>query len=506
MKFWILKGICVLLTLSYSMQAQSNIKSYHSPVVYEIFIQSFCDSNGDGIGDLNGIYSKLDYLRDLGITTIWLTPFHPSPSYHKYDVSDYRAVHKDYGTMADLQKLIFGVHQRNMKIMMDLVINHTSAEHPWFKASSSSPTDPHRNYYVWKDYEEVKDELEKKKTTFDSDNLTQWHEWPGQSERYYGFFWKGMPDLNFDHPEVRKEVYDVAKFWIDKGFDGFRMDAARHIYPDDQLEDTKAFWGEFKQVVESYKPDIEIVGEVWAEPEVLAYLFSSLPALFNFELSKSIRESIISKNADQLVTTIKEIQSVYPVLDTTLRDAILLSNHDMNRIGSELNGNTEQLKLAASILLSYPGTPYIYYGEELGMLGKKPDEGIREPFLWDSTVWNKKWWHEIEHTVEGKIEPLDKQIKNSASLFNHYKTWLKWRKDYKLGDARITSIQSPYPGVIKMDLLTRRKENIRIYHNLNDTFIVIPVDKGNTIILPATIKNKAGEIRLEKYQSGIVKL
>ena len=229
-----------LFSIVPSLKAQVSISS--NDIVYEVYIQSFCDSNGDGIGDLPGLISKLDYIQDLGANTIWMMPLHPSPSYHKYDVIDYYSIDPTFGTMADMDLLIAEATKRKMKIILDLVINHTSSEHPWFIASRSSPDSPYRDYYVWKDFDSVKDEIHKKTTTFDSDNLTQWHEWEGQEDRYYGFFWKGMPDLNFDYAPVREEIYKIGKFWIDKGVDGFRLDAAKHIYPDDRFNDTRSFW------------------------------------------------------------------------------------------------------------------------------------------------------------------------------------------------------------------------------------------------------------------------
>jgi glycosidase len=225
--------IYFFLVFIFSLSCQKKIKT-DTPdpmIVYEVFIQSFRDSNHDGIGDIPGLISKLDYIRDLGATAIWIMPVHPSPSYHKYDITDYYAIHPDYGTMPDLEHLISEVHRRHMKLIMDLVINHTSSEHPWFVASASSPDNPYHDYYVWRDFASVQDEINKKTTTFDSDNLTQWHKWKDAEDHYYGFFWKGMPDLNFDNPAVRQEVFKIGKFWLNKGIDGFRMDAARHIFP-----------------------------------------------------------------------------------------------------------------------------------------------------------------------------------------------------------------------------------------------------------------------------------
>ena len=171
-------------------------------VTYEIFVQSFADSDGDGIGDINGMTGKLDYLLDLGIGAVWLMPISPSPSYHKYDVTDYKGIHPDYGTMDDFKKFVEEAHEKNIKVIIDLVVNHTASGHPWFIEASSSPENPYRDYYVWADKDSIADQLAKKEISQDSDNITQWHAVNGDTtkEHYYGFFWGGMPDLNFDNP------------------------------------------------------------------------------------------------------------------------------------------------------------------------------------------------------------------------------------------------------------------------------------------------------------------
>jgi alpha-amylase len=162
-------------------------------VFYEIFVHAFYDSNGDGIGDLSGVTEKLDYLEELGITGLWLLPVHPSPSYHKYDVTDYYAIHPDYGSMEDMRTLLAEAHKRNMLVLIDMVINHTSSEHPFFLEARKGKDNPYRDYYVWS-----RDTLLQKKDPH------HWHKIPGDREKYYGFFWHGMPDLNFDKPEVRE--------------------------------------------------------------------------------------------------------------------------------------------------------------------------------------------------------------------------------------------------------------------------------------------------------------
>ncbi len=163
-------------------------------VFYEIFVQSFYDSNGDGIGDLNGVTSKLDYLKDLGVNGIWLLPVHPSPSYHKYDVTDYYGIHPDYGTMEEMKTLLREAHERDILVIIDMVINHTSSEHFFFKESRKGKDNPFRNYYVWSG-----------DTLVHKQNPQHWHKYQKDPEKYYGFFWKGMPDLNYNHPDVRAE-------------------------------------------------------------------------------------------------------------------------------------------------------------------------------------------------------------------------------------------------------------------------------------------------------------
>ncbi len=447
----------------------------HPEVVYEVYVQSYCDSNNDGIGDLQGLISKLDYIRDLGATAIWLMPVHPSPSYHKYDVTDYYAIDPSFGTMEDMEQLIREATRLKLKIILDLVINHTSSDHPWFKASCSSKDNPYRQYYVWKDFEAVKDEIGKKTTTFDSDNLTQWHEWEGQDERYYGFFWKGMPDLNFDYPPVREEVYKIGKFWIDKGVDGFRLDAAKHIYPDDRFEDTRKFWEEFTAKMRSFKKDIIIVGEVWAEPNILASLFKGLPSLFNFELTKAIPESILSMDADAFRKAYAGIYTAYSESPDAFEDAILLSNHDMNRIRSTLGNDLEKCKLAASMLLTLPGTPYIYYGEEIGMMGVKPDIHLREPYLWGDASCSDTSWQQPVYSLAPDVTPLSVQQSDASSLYQHYKKWIHLRITHPdLAEGKV-EFQNLQDNTLLAYLIQGSKGTYWVIHNLGDQEKSVPV-------------------------------
>jgi len=495
--------ICILVTFSQCVNIKTQTPD--SMIVYEVFVQSYCDSNKDGIGDIQGLISKLDYIRELGATALWIMPVHPSPSYHKYDVSDYYAIHPDYGTMADMDQLLRETHSRGMKLIFDLVINHTSSEHPWFKESAASPDSPYHDYYVWKDFNAVQDEINKKTTTFDSDNITQWHKWKEEKDHYYGFFWKGMPDLNFDHPEVRKEVYKIGKFWLDKGIDGFRLDAARHIYPDDRMNDTRLFWEEFTSKMRSVKPDVMIIGEVWAEPQLLTSLFKGLPSLFNFELTKLIPDCIVSGNSHHFISAYTHIDTTYKSSPLPFDDAILLSNHDINRIRSTVGGDISKAKLAASILLTLPGTPYIYYGEEIGMLGMKPDENIREPFLWGEDHWDTLWMKPT-YSVPPNVSPLSLQKTDPNSIYNHYKKWIKLRKEHsEMHGSKLSFIQQDPPHIL-VYTLSGPTEKLLVIHNLSASAVEFPVPENSKLLSDDQNKIKDNKVNVGAYSSGLILL
>ncbi|HEY0109028.1 MAG TPA: alpha-amylase family glycosyl hydrolase, partial [Fibrella sp.] len=262
-------------------------------VHYELFVRAFSDSNKDGIGDLNGVTQKLDYLSDLGISAIWLMPINPSPTYHKYDITDFYGIDRDYGTLADFRRLIDEAHQRGIAVLMDLVIHHTSIKHHWFQEAAKGPDNPYRAFYKWMLPAEIKRrKLATRDITADSNERSPWHNVPGTdtrnpaTEKYYGMFWSGMPDLNFDHQPLREEIYKIVRYWLtDVGVDGFRLDAARHLYREAEEPKNHQFWEEFGQVVQAAKPGAYLVGEVWTRPNKVAPYFRGLQANFNFDLA-----------------------------------------------------------------------------------------------------------------------------------------------------------------------------------------------------------------------------
>ncbi len=409
----------------------------HTGVHYELFVRAFADTSRDGIGDLPGVIAKIDYLRDLGISCIWLMPVHPSPSYHKYDVTDYYSIDPEYGTIDDYRRLVQEAHKRGMTVLLDFVINHTSTRHPWFIESAKGSDSPYRDWYVWMNPQAIKKlNIETREITADSQERNPWHTVKGAAydEKYYALFWSGMPDLNFDHPPVREAIYAAGRFWLNNiGVDGFRLDAARHIYPDWEEPKNHAFWEEFGRVMDEAKPGTYTVGEVWTRPEHIAPYFRGLRANFDFDLCLSLYDIIRNENdTEDLVEYLVYNEAVFGRVNPQFINAIMLSNHDQERVGSQLRGNLNHLKVAANLLLTLPGNPYLYYGEEIGMMGRKPDESIREPFLWD--VGNndplRARWRQARYSTSRTVTPLAQQQADPNSLYNHYKRLIHFRNSH----------------------------------------------------------------------------
>ena len=448
---------CLLVIMAVSCskvtKEEREVKNYwpHAGITYEIFIQSFYDTDGDGIGDINGVIEKLDHVKDLGANAIWFMPIMPSPSYHKYDVTDYKAIHPDYGTMDDFEKLIKEAHDRDIKVVIDMIINHTSDEHPWFQESKKGRDNPYRDYYVWAQADTIQDFLDKKVVTLDSDNIRQWHDPGNGKDYYYGFFTGDMPDLNFDNPKVREEIYEIGRFWLQEiGVDGLRLDAAKHIYPDDRAEDSHEFWNEFRTEMEKIKPDVYLVGEVYDMKEVVAPYLTGLPALFNFDFHYTLLDAYKKKNGKLLVNKQHDILDFYQGITEDFIDATISSNHDQPRLLNELGGHPDKQKQAIAILMTMPGAPYLYYGEEIGMLGQKPDPNIREPYLWEEFLKDngRTSWIEPKFSTDNTVTPLSLQIEDPNSYFNHYKTVIKLRNSnpaLAVGSLEPTGEKYPKP-------------------------------------------------------------
>ncbi len=411
-----------------SQRDTTQIDWWNHTVFYEIFVRSFYDSDGDGIGDFNGLTQKLDYLNDgnpettddLGITGIWLMPINPSPSYHGYDVTDYTAVNPDYGTMDDFRNFLDAAHQRGIRVIVDYVMNHTSNEHPWF-ISSLDPQSEYRDYYRWSDTN----------PGYPGPWGQQvWHY--RNSDYYYGVFGSSMPDLNYETPAVKQKMFDNATFWLDDvGVDGFRLDAIIYIYEDGTLlanaPQTFQFCKDFSAHIKNVTPRAFSVGEAWVNTTtVLNYVENGgLDMCFEFDLAAAAMQTAITGNAIALRNQMSLVYSVYPHLQW----GTFLTNHDMNRVFSELNGNEEKNKLAAALYLTLPGVPFVYYGEEIGMLGEKPDPDIRRPMQWNAGAHagftSGTPWHNINSNYTGYNVDVEQADPNS--ILSRYKKLIEIR-------------------------------------------------------------------------------
>lgn len=363
---------------------ESALPWWNDAVFYQVFVRSFQDSdtgeNCDGIGDLRGLIDKLDYLNDgdpatdddLGITGIWLMPIQQSPSYHGYDILDFYEIEKDFGTNEDFKELVAEAHARGIKVIIDLVINHVSDAHPWFADAFENLS--RRDWFLWSQ------EQPGYKGPW---GQTVWHERVGT--HYYGIFGPQMPDLNFENPEVTEEIHRIARFWLEEmGIDGFRLDAIRHLIEDgpeqSNTPETHTWLRDFYTFYKSVDPDAFTVGEVWdASANVVPYITDKeLDLAFEFDLADAILGAVQSGEAEKLYAQQALVWELYPPHQV----ATFLRNHDQSRTMTVLEGDIGEAKAATTILLTLPGVPFLYYGEEIGMYGDKPDPDIRTPMQW----------------------------------------------------------------------------------------------------------------------------
>jgi len=367
---------------------------WQDAVFYEIFVRSFADSTtgplaNDGVGDLRGIIERLDYLNDgdpttdtdLGITALWLMPVTQSPSYHGYDTVDYRTIDDEYGTNDDFRELIAECDQRGIRVVIDLVINHSSSDHPWF-LEAREPGSDKRDWYIWRD---------EHPGWQGAWGQNVWH--PSLSNDgswYFGLFWKGMPDLNFDHEPVTQAVFDMTRYWVeDMGVAGFRLDAIRHLIEDGQIQEntpaTHAWLKRFHEHLQSLSGptaapgEVFTVGEVWSDSDAVSrYVGDQIDVCFEFDLGYRLVDAVNQQSARPIVRQLEKMDIVYPLG----MYATFIRNHDQPRTLHELGGDREAAALAAVIQFCLPGVPFIYYGEEIGMTGTKPDEFLRTPMQW----------------------------------------------------------------------------------------------------------------------------
>ncbi len=403
-------------------------------VFYEIFVGSFSDSDGDGIGDLRGIINRMDYLNDgddssgksLGIEGIWLTPIFRSGSYHKYDVNDYYNVDGAFGTLDDLRELVELCHSRNVKLILDLPINHTGKSNAWFTAFQTAHQqhavdDPYYNFYSF--YTQGESAPAGRK----------FNSLSGTDDYYECNFDGGMPELNFDSQDVRQAVLDVAKFYLELGVDGFRFDAAKYVYFGDNAASAE-FWSWYLGELRAIKPDIYTVGEVWDGDAVT---FAYYPAMNCFDFSTCLAEGYIAAAAQKgdVNRYTEYVQSYLDTVKALRGDATIvpfLANHDTDRAAGFLPTRTGAAQMAANLLILGPGSPFLYYGEELAMRGSRgganTDANRRLAMVWgdgDTVKDPQGTTYSTDLRADGSAA---EQMLQADSLYSYYKQLILLRK------------------------------------------------------------------------------
>ncbi|MCR5685850.1 MAG: hypothetical protein K6G81_10610 [Lachnospiraceae bacterium] len=393
---------------------------------YEIFVYSFYDSNGDGYGDIKGVISRLDYIKDMGYNAIWLMPVHPSPSYHKYDVRDYYDIDPKYGNVDDMKKLFEEAHKRDIRVIMDLVVNHTSKEHKWFIDAcrqireNGEPSGEHSDYYNFRDTPEY---------GYAQVTGAQWF--------YEARFDSGMPDLNLDNPKVRNEIKDIMQFWFDTGADGFRLDAVTSYYTGNIGKNVE-FLNWLETTAHSIKEDSFLVGEAWESSDAIIrrYYESGLDSFFIFTMATG-EGTIVNRamsfsaqtNGSALTKLMLNLEQTY---DTGIMSCFL-GNHDTARAANFLRRSMpERVKMGAGILAMMPGAVFTYYGEEIGMIGTGADPNKRIAMLWDGLdtegyVKNAPSGADTVTADSYCFPGVASQQEEADSILNYYKQAMKLR-------------------------------------------------------------------------------
>jgi maltose alpha-D-glucosyltransferase / alpha-amylase len=496
---------------------ENDVFWYKNAVFYELYVRAFKDSNGDGIGDLIGVTQNLDYLENLGVTCLWLLPIYPSPLRDDgYDISDYYSVIADYGTQEDLQALLDAAHARGIRVIMDLVLNHTSDQHPWFQAARSDPDSPYHDYYVWSD---TTDRYKDARIIFLDTETSNWT-WDDKAGQYFWHrFYSTQPDLNFDNPAVRQEMLNVMKFWLDMGIDGFRADAVPYLFERDgtnceNLPETHAYLKEIRRFLNEHYPGRVLLAEAnqWPEDVVPYFGNGSNEFQMGFHFPSMPRVFMALRREDR--TPLEWIMDRTPAIPDACQWCIFLRNHDeltlemvteeerqwmwqqyapeprmrlnlgiRRRLAPLLDNNKQKIMLANSILFSMPGSPILYYGDEIGMGDNiwLPDRnGVRTPMQWtagpgagfSSAPLEEYYSPVIQNDSYGpQVVNVQSEQNDPRSLYSQIRHMIAVRKEHRvfgLGDFRwVTNNSAQGQTAIAAYLRIDSKETVLAVHNLS---------------------------------------
>jgi maltose alpha-D-glucosyltransferase/alpha-amylase len=490
---------------------------YKNAVFYELYVRAFMDSNADGNGDLKGAAQKLDYLQDLGVTCLWLLPIYPSPLRDDgYDISDYYSVISDYGNQEDFRELLDASHARGIKVIMDLVLNHTSDQHPWFQAARSDPNSPYHDYYVWSD---STDRYKDARIIFLDTETSNWT-WDDKAGQYFWHrFYSTQPDLNFDNPAMRQEMLNVMKYWLDMGIDGFRADAVPYLFEREDtncenLPETHAYLKEIRQFLNENYPDRILLAEANQWPEDVIPYFGNGSNEFHMGFHFPLMPRIFMALRREDRTPLEWILNRTPAIPDSCHWCIFLRNHDeltlemvteeerqwmweqyapgprmrlnlgiRRRLAPLLDNNKQKILLANSILFTMPGSPILYYGDEIGMGDDiwLPDRnGVRTPMQWNaqpgagfSAAPIEKYYSPViqNDTYGPQVVNVETKRKDPESLYNRIKHMIAVRKEHPVfgvGDFRwVKSSVEKEQTAIAAYLRNYADERVLAVHNLS---------------------------------------
>ncbi len=477
-------------------------------VLYELYVRAFGDADGDGHGDLRGVTERLDYVRDLGVDVVWLLPISPSPLRDDgYDVSDFTAIHPDYGDLDDFRALLAAAHERGLKVITDLVLNHTSTDHPWFQASRRRE-DGKDEWYVWSDDPQRYADA---RVIFTDSEASNWTFDEVRGQYYWHRFFHHQPDLNYDHPDVRAAMKDVVRFWLELGIDGFRLDAIPYLYEREgtnceNLSETHAFLKELRAFIDDLAPGVLLLGEVNQWPDdTLPYFgngYDEMPLLFHFPVMPRVWKAVAEGSAEP----IRWILDRTPAIPPSCQWVVFLRNHDeltlemvtdeerafmyahyapepamrlnvgiRRRLAPLCDFERPRIELLHSILMTLPGTPIVYYGDEIGMGDdvRLPDRnGVRTPMQWDDGPGAGFTGAERPFAPfpEGRSAPAHVNVaaaeRDPDSLLHWMRALIATRKDHPaLGGGSFAMLPSPDP-VLAVFLSTHHDDAVVAIHNL----------------------------------------